>query len=77
MNDVFGVAAAANDLRGKPDQARTLVKEHVKQGGTAAGCTVFLHEAPDPFLKSASEGGESSIVKNYLQQVSDFAVGRI
>ncbi|WP_338747549.1 hypothetical protein V3D52_08360 [Pseudomonas putida] len=74
MNDVFCVAAAANDFRCKPDQARTLLKEHAKQGGPIVGCTVFLHETPDP---SGSEDAESSITKNYLQQVSDFVVGLI
>jgi hypothetical protein len=67
MDNVFGMAAATGDSRRESNQALTPLKEHVKQLGTAPRRIGLLHDAPELFYESVSEGREFILIKNYLQ----------
>ncbi|MNO58307.1 fec operon regulator FecR [compost metagenome] len=70
MDNVFGMAAAPGDSRREPNQALAPLKEQFKQLGTAPRRIGLLHDAPELFYESASEGRKFILIKNYLQQIS-------
>jgi hypothetical protein len=67
MDNVFGMAAASGDSRRESNQALTTLKEYFKQLGPAPRRIGLLHDAPELFYESVSEGREFILIKNYLQ----------
>ncbi|MOA39936.1 hypothetical protein D3C78_1617560 [compost metagenome] len=68
MDDVFGVAAAAGDAGGEPDEEAALLGEDLKQGGIALGRSWRSHEAP-VFFCCVGYGRESISIENHFQQI--------
>ncbi|MNN48401.1 hypothetical protein D3C81_1628770 [compost metagenome] len=68
VDDVFGVAAAAGDAGGEPDEEAALLGEDLKQGGIALGRSWRSHEAP-VFFCCVGYGRESISIENHFQQI--------